>query len=126
MFVCSLASPIQAATKTSLKKQIERGLACEQKAHVLDVGLSHWSEEEIRGNQVQLRAQIGLVEHCLEKGKLELRASRREWNERVTRSNESRRHTAQHLREAALRSTIGKLLKRTEQLLPKLRRHLAD
>ena len=124
--LCLPASPTQAATKVPLKEQIERSLACEQKAHVLDVGLSHWTQEEIRRNQNQLGAQIGLIEHCLERGKLELKASRREWDERVARSNELRRHSAQHLREAALRSTISKLLNRTERRLPKLRRHLAD
>ena len=124
--LCLLTNPTQAATKVPLKEQIERSLACEQKAHVLDVGLSHWGEEEIRRNQIQLRAQIRLIEYCLERGKLELKASRREWDERVVRSNELRRHTAQHLREAALRSTISKLLKRTDRRLHKLRRHVPD
>ena len=104
-----------------MEQMVEERLACEQQAHVLEIGLSHWTQEEIRQGRSKLQAQLLQIDICLEQGRSDYRSTLPEWNKKVKRFNEKRRHTATHLREAALRSTVSKLLSRTARRLSKLR-----
>ena len=121
----ALHSPSLASNDTCIELLVEESLACEQRAHVLEVGLSHWSKEEIDERQSQLLDQVAGIERCLEKGQEALRAGRVAWEEKVQRMNKQHRHSANHLREAALRSTVSKLLNRTRKRLSKLQAHVA-
>ena len=105
---------------------MEESLACRQKAIVLEVGLEHLTKEEVQEQRALLAAQVTNIQACVEKGLTDLGKGRDAWKEKVKRMNDRKRHSASHLREAGLRSTIGKILDRTKKSVAKLLAYLAD
>ena len=116
----------RASNRSTLEKMVEESLACHQKAVVLEVGLELLTKEEVIEQKPFLRAQVIHIEACAAKGNADLEKGRDGWREKVKRLNQGKRHSATHLREAALRSTIGKILKRTKKSLLKLRTYLTE
>jgi hypothetical protein len=124
LFVLGFCLPT-GAEPSSLESRVDSALACHQRAILLEVGLVHLSEEEKVRQRSRLNATMVGIDQCVSDGKKNMALDHEAWQERVRRANLQKKHSASHLREAALRSTVFKLLKRTEVLWLRLRVVLA-
>jgi hypothetical protein len=125
LFVLGFCLPV-GANPPSIEARVEAALACQQRAILVEVGLTHLSDEEKGSQRSALNAAMGGIAHCVSLGQKNMEGDHKAWQERVRRANVHKKHSASHLREAALRSTVLKLLKRTETLLLRLRVALAE
>ena len=115
------AEPARAASTSSLQQLTAECLACEHTAQVLEQEIAGWPDELVSQGRGQLQARLDRVQTCRDKGRDDLDKGETLWRERWQKAHRRSRLSNALLRQAAMRSTVRKLLHRTQTRISKIK-----